>query len=249
MKKPFFENEDKESNRDETRKEVKGRFGGLIDYLIGRPELDRSDVRIPEDPVARIPEPEIPVGIPCPIQDPKNRLQEFMESTGGKSAYGNYMRMTRNEVPGNLALMLNWGYSMYAGSKWWNNSKKFFEKSKEIGDIVDKFASEQGIGAPSFRFGNEDGPMNEVKAAYEFNIAGDRFYVIEFRSQGSMNYAKAHDKKKGDIAPAVMVDIIADCKVVYDMRTGKVIDYHVEKSINRHGGPILGAPMPAVKEE
>ncbi|MBD3259244.1 hypothetical protein GF371_01275 [Candidatus Woesearchaeota archaeon] len=242
MKNKFFENENKEAKRGKS-----GNIRNVIDYLKRNPELNRSAARIPEDPAVDKEEPV--VGIPNPIQDPKNRLQEFMESTGGKSAYGNYMRMTRNDVPGNLALMLDWGYSMYAGSKWWNNSRKFFEKSKELGDIADKFTEEQGIHAPTFEFGDENAPLNQIKAAYEFTIAGDKFYVVEFRSQGSMSYAKAHDKKKGEIAPQVMVNVISDYKIVYDAQKGKVIDYHADKRINRHNGPIIGAAQPAADSE
>ncbi|MBW2987385.1 hypothetical protein KY336_02435 [Candidatus Woesearchaeota archaeon] len=199
-----------------------------------------------KDPVASIP--EEPIGIPCPLVDPENRLKAYMSREGfTKSAYADYMSRVRSDVPKGLEKVLNWGYSLYAGKTWWNNTEKFFENSKEIGDVVDKFAEEQGIHEATFGrgFGGK-GPMNEVKGAYEFEIAGDKFYVIEFRSQGSQTYSKAHDmkpKKDGEhvVAPQVMVDIIADYKLVYDVRKGKVIDFHEKKTINKHKDYIIGS--------
>jgi hypothetical protein len=193
--------------------------------------------------------PEEPrVGIPSPIQDPENRLKAYMSREGfTRSAYQTYMSQVRNDVSKGLENVLNWGFSLYAGNKWWNNSDKFFENIKQLGDIADKFAKEQGIHEATFgKFGGP-GPMNELKAAYEFEIAGDKFYVIEFRSQGSQTYSKAHNLKKGKIAPQVMVDIIANYKIVYDVKKGKVIDFHEKKSINRHKDYILGMSKPKVE--
>ncbi|MBW2987386.1 hypothetical protein KY336_02440 [Candidatus Woesearchaeota archaeon] len=150
-----------------------------------------------------------------PMTDPANRLREYFVNTAPRSAYSNYMGGRGNLAPDYM--------------------KRFVRAEHEAGNrkldaIVDKFVKGQKI----------FNAVSIIDKAVEFDIAGTKMYVIEFKTTGDQDYRNAHNiKDKKQMTPAVMKRIFADYKIIYDAKQKKVVGFHEEKSYSRGRTPII----------